>query len=179
MVSEKSQGYGFRQAQTLDRPKTWKLSPLNAYQSRTIHMHDRLKVSLSTHFDLQRCLDCVSSSFVHFHRHICKGVPIRVSDVIAMCSPDVILCGWLGSKHQLTKLSPCESTESERTEDTPTNKTKKKMLTRLVLLAFDVTRVSRRSRRSEPHMQHWEHLCCVQLWDKINLKVKHKTFTFP
>ena len=76
-------------------------------------------------------------------------------------------------------LSPCESTESEQTEDTPTNKTKQKMLTRLVLLAFDVTRVSRRSRRSEPHMQHGEHLCCVQLWDKINLKVKHKTFTFP
>ena len=53
------------------------------------------------------------------------------------------------------------------------------MLTRLVLLAFDVTRVSRRSRRSEPHMQHGEHLCCVQLWDKINLKVKHKYVHLP
>ena len=43
-----------------------------------------VKVSLDTLYDPQRCLDRVSSSFIPFHRRICKGVPIRVSDVIAM-----------------------------------------------------------------------------------------------
>ena len=42
------------------------------------------KVSLNSHYDPQICLDCVSNAFIPFHQRICKGVPICVSDVIAM-----------------------------------------------------------------------------------------------
>ena len=43
----------------------------------------KVKVSLNTHNDPKRCLDRVSSSFIPFNRHICKGVPVRVFDVNA------------------------------------------------------------------------------------------------
>ena len=57
-------------------------APLNFYLKKTTTHF--FKVSLDSHYDPQRCLDRVSSSFISFHRRICKSVPIRVSDVTAV-----------------------------------------------------------------------------------------------